>query len=62
MDAHPPLPPELWEPTPPAAQELIVAPAALVAQLRADMAQVRATVEELARPWGDPHGAERHER
>ena len=62
MDAHPPLPPELREPTPPAAQELIVAQAALVAQLRADMAQVRATVEELARPCGGAYGAERHER
>jgi len=56
MDAHPPLPPELREPTPPAAQ------AAMVAQLRAEMAQVRATVEELPRPCGGPYGAERHER
>ena len=56
MDAHPPLPPELRAHTPPAAQ------AVLVAQLRADMAQVRATEEELARPCGGPHGAERHER
>jgi transposase len=52
MDAHPPLPPEIWEHTPPAAQELIVAQAATVAQLRAEMAQLRETVEELARRLG----------
>jgi transposase len=52
MDAHPPLPPEIWEHTPPAAQELIVAQAVTVAQLRAEMAQLRATVEELARRLG----------
>jgi transposase len=51
MEAHPPLPPEIWEHTPPAAQEMIVAQAAL-AQLRAEVAQVKATVEELAQRLG----------
>jgi transposase len=48
MDAQPPLPPEIWEQTPPAAQELIVAQAAALGQLRAEVAQLKATVEELA--------------
>lgn len=52
MDAHPPLPPEIWEHTPPAAQEMIVAQAAALAQLRAEVAQLKATVEELARRLG----------
>jgi hypothetical protein len=47
MDAQPPLPPEIWEHTPPVAQELMVAQAAMLAQLRAEVAQLRATVEEL---------------
>ena len=33
MDAHPPLPPEIWGHTPPVAQEMIVAQAAMLAQL-----------------------------
>src|SRR6266511_3553978 len=52
MDAHPPLPPEIWEHTPPAAQELMVAQAAALTQLRAEVAQLRATVEDLARRLG----------
>ena len=52
MDAHPPLPPEIWEHTPPIAQELIVAQAAALAQLRAEVAQLKATVEELAQRLG----------
>src|SRR5919108_3216266 len=52
MDAHPPLPPEIWEHTPPAAQEMIVAQAAALAQLRAEVAQLKATVEELAQRLG----------
>jgi hypothetical protein len=48
MDAHPPLPPEIWAHTPPAAQEMIVAQAAALAQLRAVVAQLKATIEELA--------------
>ena len=52
MDAHPPLPAEIWEHTPPAAQELIVAQAAALAQLRAEVAQLKATVEELAQRLG----------
>jgi transposase len=52
MDAHPPLPPEIWEHTPPAAQELMVAQAAALAQLRAEVAQLKATVEELAQRLG----------
>jgi transposase len=52
MDAHPPLPPAIWEHTPPVAQELIVAQAAALAQLRAEVAQLKATVEELAQRLG----------
>ncbi len=52
MDAYPPLPPEIWEHTPPVAQELIVAQAAALAQLRAEVAQLKATVEELAQRLG----------
>src|ERR671925_1186198 len=52
MDAHTPLPPELWEHTPPAAQEMILAQAAALAQLRAEVAQLKATVEELAQRLG----------
>jgi transposase len=52
MNAHPPLPPEIWEHTPPAAQEMIVAQAAALAQLRAEVAQLKATVEELAQRLG----------
>src|SRR5918996_914314 len=52
MDTHPPLPPEIWEHTPPGAQELIVAQAAALAQLRAEVAQLKATVEELAQRLG----------
>jgi hypothetical protein len=44
MDAQPPLPP--------VAQEMIVAQAAALAQLRAEVAQLKATVEELARRLG----------
>jgi transposase len=49
MDAHPPLPPEIWEQTPPTAQEMILRHAAELAQLRGEVAQLKATVEELAR-------------
>lgn len=52
MDTQPPLPPDIWEQTPPVAQELIVAQAAVLAQLRAEVAQLRATVEELAQRLG----------
>jgi transposase len=52
MDAHPPLPPEIWEHTPPGAQEIILAPAAMLAQLRAEVAQLKATIEELAQRLG----------
>jgi transposase len=52
MDANPPLPPEIWEDTPPAAQEMIVAQAAALAQLRAEVAQLTATVEGLAQRLG----------
>ena len=48
----PPLPPEIWEHTPPVAQEMIVAQAAVLAQLRAEVAQLKATVEELAQRLG----------
>jgi transposase len=74
MDAQPPLPPEVWEQTPPAAQELIVAQAAALGLLRAEVAQLKATVEELAQrlgqnsrnssrpPSADPPQAMRHPR
>jgi transposase len=52
MDAQPPLPPEIWEHTPPVAQELIVAQAAALAQLRAEVVQLQAMVEELAQRVG----------
>jgi transposase len=52
MDAQPPLPPEIWEHTPPVAQELIVAQAAALAQLRAEVVQLQALVEELAQRVG----------
>jgi transposase len=52
MDAHLPLPPEIWEHTPPAAQEMILAQAAALAQLRAEVAQLKATVEALAQRLG----------
>jgi transposase len=44
-----PLPPEIWEETPPTAQEMILRQAAELAQLRGEVAQLKATVEELAR-------------
>jgi transposase len=44
-----PLPPEIWEQTPPTAQEMILRQAAELAQLRGEVAQLKATVEELAR-------------
>ena len=44
-----PLSPEIWEQTPPAAQEMILRQAAELAQLRGEVAQLKATVEELAR-------------
>src|SRR5882724_4476506 len=47
MDAQAPLPPEIWEHTPPVAQEMILAQATVLAQLRAEVAQLKATVEEL---------------
>lgn len=52
MDAHPPLPPDIWEHTPPIAQEMILAQAAMLAQLRVEVAQLKATVEELAQRLG----------
>ena len=52
MDAHPPLPPEIWGHTPPVAQEMILAQAAMLAQLRAEVAHLKATVEELAQRLG----------
>jgi transposase len=52
MDAHPPVPPAIWEHTPPGAQALIVAPAAALAPVRAAVAQVKATVEALAQRLG----------
>src|SRR5882724_3520299 len=44
-----PLSPEIWEQTPPAAQEMILRQAAELAQLRGDVAQLKATIEEWAR-------------
>lgn len=44
-----PLSPAIWEQTPPAAQEMILRQAAELAQLRGEVAQLKATVEELAR-------------
>jgi transposase len=52
MDAFPPLPPEIWDQTPPVAQEMILAQAAALAQLRAEITQLKATVEELAQRLG----------
>jgi transposase len=52
MDAQPPLPPEIWEHTPPVAQELLVAQAAALAQLRAEVVQLQAMVEELTQRVG----------
>jgi transposase len=52
MDTPPPLPPEMWEHTPPGAQELMVAQAAALAQLRAEVAQLKVTVEALAQRVG----------
>jgi transposase len=52
MDAHLPLPPEIWEQTPPIARELIVAQAAVLTQLQAEVAQLKATIAELAQRLG----------
>src|SRR5918999_3554950 len=52
MDAHMPLPPEIWEQTPPVAREMILAQATALAELRAEVAQLKATVEELAQRLG----------
>jgi transposase len=52
MDVHPPLPPAIWEPTPSVAQELMVEQAAALAQLRAEVAQLKATVEAWAQRLG----------
>jgi hypothetical protein len=52
MDAFPPLPPEIWDQTPPVAQEMILAQAAALAQLRVEITQLKATVEELAQRLG----------
>jgi transposase len=52
MDAQAPLPPEIWEHTPPVAQEMILAQATALAQLRAEVAQLKATVEELTQRLG----------
>jgi hypothetical protein len=40
MDAHIPLPPEIWEQTPPIARALLVKQAAVLAQLQAEGAQL----------------------
>ncbi len=52
MDTQPPVPPEIWEHTPPVAQELIVTQATALAQLRAEVAQLKAMVEELTQRLG----------
>jgi transposase len=52
MDAFPPLPPAIWDRTPPVAQEMILVQAAALAQLRAEITQLKATVEELAQRLG----------
>jgi transposase len=52
MDAFPPLPPEIWDRTPPVAQEMILAQAAALAQLRAEITQLKATSAELAQRLG----------
>jgi transposase len=52
MDAHPPLPLEIWEHTPPSAQEMILAQAAMLAELRAEVAQLKATVEDWSQRLG----------
>jgi transposase len=52
MDAFPPLPPAIWARTPPVAQEMILVQAAALAQLRAEITQLKATVEELAQRLG----------
>ena len=52
MDAHPPLPPEIWEHTPPSAQEMILAQAVMLAELRAEVAQLKTTVEDLSQRLG----------
>jgi transposase len=44
-----PLPPEIWEQTPPTAQAMLLRQAAELAQLRGEVAQLTTTVEELAR-------------
>jgi transposase len=52
MDAHPPLPPEIWEQTPPVAQEMILAQVEALAQLRVEIAQLKATLAELVQRLG----------
>jgi transposase len=52
MDAHPPLPPEIWEHTPPSAQAMILAQAAMLAELRAEVVQLKTAVEDLIRRLG----------
>ncbi|HEX9870007.1 MAG TPA: DUF6444 domain-containing protein, partial [Candidatus Tectomicrobia bacterium] len=44
-----PLPPEIWEQTPPTAQAMMLRQGSELAQLRGEVAQLKATVEELAR-------------
>jgi Family of unknown function (DUF6444)/GMC oxidoreductase len=48
----PPLPPSIWEQTPPTAQEMLWRQAAELAHLRAEVAQLKATVDEWARRLG----------
>jgi transposase len=48
----PPLPPSIWEQTPPTAQEMLLRQAAELAHLRAEVARLKATVDELARRLG----------
>jgi transposase len=47
-----PWPSEIWEQTPPVAREMMVAQATALAELRAEVAQLKATVEALAQRLG----------
>ena len=52
MDAHSPLPPEIWAHTPPGAQAISLVQAAMLAQWRAEVAPLKATIEALAQRRG----------
>lgn len=54
MNPHPPLPPEIWDCTPQAAREKILALEAEVAALRAQVTQLTTTVQELPQEGGRP--------